>query len=94
MTSIRTTLLAATAMLLSAASVPASAQQADTPDSKGTTSGPAAGSNVEPGTVTQKKKHHHKGHKAAATNDAAGAAGVAGDKGSENGAAPDKTPPQ
>lgn len=80
---------AAIGLSLTAAAAPAMAQQApsgqqpQTGQASGTTSGPAAGSNVEPGSVTQKK---------AGTADAgavsAGAPGQAGVKGGESGQKP------
>ena len=80
---------AAIGLSLIAAGSPAIAQQSQTnqqPQSgqaSGTTSGPASGSNVEPGSVTQKK---------AGTTDAgavsAGAPGQAGVKGGESGQKP------
>ena len=57
------------------------AASSDTSGSLGTTSGPAAGSNVQPGT---NQKMAHNGKK---TNAVGGAPGVAGPKGSKNGPA-------
>jgi hypothetical protein len=72
-------------IVLSAAFVaaPALAQQAQTGQASGTTSGPASGNNVEPSAVTQKKAGN-----ADAGAVSAGAPGKAGVKGGESGQKP------
>jgi hypothetical protein len=78
---VKTKLLAAVAAFaLLVLGVPAFAQSGQ---SSGTTSGPAAGSNVQPSTATQKQA----GNKPSV---AVGAPGVAAKKGSESGAKPKK----
>ena len=64
---------------------PALAQSTPT---NGTTSGPAAGNNVQPSGAAQKKDSEDKSTGA----NAAGAPGVAAKKGSESGAAPEQKP--
>ncbi len=68
------------AIALMVLGLPAFAQSSQ---SSGTTSGPAAGSNVEPSTATQKQAGNR-------PSVAAGSPGVAAKKGSESGAKPKK----
>jgi hypothetical protein len=85
------TLAAAGMLAATVAMAQAPTDQPATPD-QGTTSGPAAGSNVEPSAATAKKAHHrsHHKHKAStAASDSAGAPGEAAKTGSESGPAPD-----
>jgi len=79
------TKIAACAVLYGALFTGAALAQQQQP--QGTTSGPAAGTNVEPSTVTQKKAD------SSGKATSAGAPGMAGPKGSENGPKPDKKSP-
>jgi hypothetical protein len=81
-----TTRAGCAALILAFSITPVFAQSQPDQNSTGTTSGPAAGSNVEPSTATQK----HSGHKPSVGT---GSAGVAAKKGSESGAKPDKSSP-
>jgi hypothetical protein len=86
------TLAAAGMLVATVAMAQAPTDQPATPD-QGTTSGPAAGSNVEPSAATAKKATHHRSHHkhkaSAAAADSAGAPGEAAKQGSESGPAPD-----
>jgi hypothetical protein len=59
---------------------------------KGTTSGPAAGGNVEPSAATHKTGSEK--YQKSSESTSAGAPGVEAKKGSEGGARPSKGPPQ
>ena len=72
--------LASAAVGIVLAGTPALAQSSQ---STGTTSGPAAGTNVEPGAATQKKAGNN-------PDVSAGAPGAAAKKGSESGSKPKK----
>ncbi len=97
-----TALAAAGVLALSLGAATAAQAQQDpqsTPDSGGTTSGPAVGTNVEPSTVTHKKSGHHhasKHHKTDVTTSptADGAPGTAAKQGSESGATPPEGAPK
>jgi hypothetical protein len=80
-------LAGAAAIVFALSAPPVSAQQQPDQTSTGSTSGPAAGSNVEPSTATQK----HNGQQPSVGT---GSAGVAAKKGSESGSKPDKSSPQ